>query len=811
MMRKAVRRVAAMDRREVGWRAAAAARVAIERARFALAPPRWNRRALAPRLLAPIDRIGVMLRRRRFEEAHRELSRHFARRTPCFVVGPGQRAQLAERIARLFPAARDEAARRGDRVLFGAYDLLGYRGLRFDESGSFAWNGDPVHDRRAPRGFWATVPYLNASSGDHKIIWELNRHQHWLVLGRALWLTGDRKYRDRCVAELASWMEANPPLDGINWASMLELAFRSLSWVWALHLFADPEADDRTPWVIDLLLGVDRQLAHVERNLSLYFSPNTHLLGEALALYVCGRALPELAASGRRADVGRRILLAEIGRQIAGDGGHCERSTHYHRYALDFYLLASAIARITHDPVAGLFDRTVERLAAAARLLADDRGRLPHLGDDDGGMLLPMTGRDPLDVRDSLATASALLGREDLAIDGPHEETSWLLANPIFTHRSESQISNPKSLPSGSLPETGYFVSRWSDGTHIVIDGGAHGFQNGGHAHADALSVAVRASGVPLLVDPGTACYTIDAEQRDRFRSSAMHNTVTIDGRSQSTPKGPFHWSRTADASVARWRVTDAFDYFDGWHGGYDGVVHRRHVLALHEDLLIVADLVDGSGVHEAAAHWHLHPRWTATIARRSIVLSGPRLIRAFATRGETRLFNADGTTGLGWMSPVYGRVDPATTIRVSCEAEAPFWMATVFDFSAAQDVDTVDAVPVWAEAGTLARSVGLRISRASSIDYLLIVEPESSRVRTTWRIAEFETDAHMLFVRTASERQAAWVAIVDGSMVRGAGRGGPRIALPDPAAALHLDVSAHADPGHIAFEPGTKNIEPRT
>jgi len=791
MISKTLRRVAAMDRRELGWRAAAAARVAIDRARFALAPPQWRRRALAARLGPSLEHVGALLRRQRFDDAHRELSRHFARRAPCFVVALPQRPQIVERIAQLFPAARDEAVRRGDGVLFGAYDLLGYRGLRFDASGSFAWNSDPVHDRRALRGFWATVPYLDASSGDHKIIWELNRHQHWLVLGRAFWLTGDGKYRDRCVAELASWMEANPPLDGVNWASMLELAFRSLSWVWALHLFAGPDADDRMPWTVDLLLGLDQQLAHVERNLSLYFSPNTHLLGEALALYVCGRALPELAASARRADAGRRILIAEISRQIAADGGHCERSAHYHRYTLDFYLLAAVIARITHDPVAGLFDRTVERLAGAARLLADDRGQLPHLGDDDGGMLLPIAGRDPLDVRDSLATASMLLGREDLAIDGPHEETSWLLANPLFAGLGTSEIPNHKSFPSGSLPETGYFVSRWSDGTHIVIDGGAHGFQNGGHAHADALSVTVRASGVPMLIDPGTACYTIDAVRRDRFRSSAMHNTVTIDGRSQSTPDGPFHWSHTADASVTRWRVDDAFDYFDGSHAGYDGLVHRRHVLALHRDVLIVADLVDGSGRHEAAVHWHLHPRWTAAAAHRSIVLTGPHCVRAFVTRGGTRLFHGDGATGLGWMSPAYGRIDPTTTIRITHEGEAPFWMATVFDLSAAQDVDAVDAVPVWAEAGTLARSVGLRISRASSIDYLLIAEPESSHPRTTWRIAEFETDAHMVFVRTASERQAAWVAIVDGSTVRGAGRGGLRIVLPDPVAALHVDMAA--------------------
>src|SRR5262249_20846891 len=203
-------------------------------------------------------------------------------------------------------------------------------------------------------------------------------------------------------------------LTGINWASMLELAFRSMSWLWAIGFFTESPAPGESPWLVDVLVALDRQLAHVEHNLSYYFSPNTHLTGEALALYVTGRALPLLAASGRRAALGRRILLDEARRQIAADGGHCERSAHYHRYTLDFYLLACLVARLTGDEAAGELEAIVGRLAAAARLLADDRGVLPHLGDDDGGMLLPMTGRAADDVRDSLAIAAAITARADL-------------------------------------------------------------------------------------------------------------------------------------------------------------------------------------------------------------------------------------------------------------------------------------------------------------------------------------------------------------------------------------------------------------
>jgi len=354
-MNRTMARLRAMDRRELRWRARAAIRAAAERARFTLARPRWDRRALAPRLDPALDTVQDALARRDWNRAHRLLSVHLAGRAPRFVVGAAAREPVVRRVLAAYPGAAEDAAARGGRLLAGEYDLLGYEGLRFPREGEAhavhppAWALDTVHGRTASAtAFWASIPYLDPQCGDHKIIWELNRHQHWLALGRAYWLTGDDRYRRGCLVELASWLSDNPPLAGINWASMLEVGFRSLSWIWALEFFVEPSRDE-DPWTIDLLLGLDRQLTHVERNLSRYFSPNTHLLGEALALYVSGRVLPELVASPARAALGRSILLEELQRQVGADGGHLERSTHYHRYALDFYLLALAIARITHD------------------------------------------------------------------------------------------------------------------------------------------------------------------------------------------------------------------------------------------------------------------------------------------------------------------------------------------------------------------------------------------------------------------------------------------------------------------------------
>jgi hypothetical protein len=813
-------RVLAMDRAELAWRTRAAARIAADRARAAVVSPEWHRGSIHRALASAREFHGM----RRLAKAgdwprlHVGLAAYFATTPPRFVIGPSLRDATIARIRSRFPDAPRDAAARANRITAGEYDLLGYRGLEFPApEGAVDWHADPVHARRAPLVFWSKVPYLDPSCGDHKVIWELNRHQHWTALGRAYWLTGDARYRARVVVELASWLAGNPPLMGINWASMLELAFRSLSWLWAINLFAEPSANDQVPWLVDLLVALDRQLTHIERNLSYYFSPNTHLLGEALALYVTGRSLPLLAASERRAAIGRRVLLAEMQRQIAPDGGHCERSTHYHRYTLDFYLLALAVARITDDPAADAFARAVAKLGFAARLLADDRGQLPHIGDDDGGSTFALAGRPVDDIGDTLATTAALAGRPDLNVVGVAEECHWLMAHPSLLPALEALEAAPpaESIASAPLPDTGYYVSRSTAGDHLVIDAGAHGYQNAGHAHADALSLTFSLRGVPLLIDPGTACYTINTPLRDRLRSTSSHNTLVLDEQPQSAPSGPFHWSRTAHGTAHCWRANAGFDYLEASHDGYRPIVHRRHLLALHGDLLLVADLIEGEGLHRADVHWHIDPRWeVSSMERRAVLAFAGERVDFAVTHGLLQTFSADRETGLGWNAPVYGREEPATTLRISHTGSAPMWIVSVFGFNRANPIADVETIPVWAKAGMLNHSVAIRITREHSADLFVIahlrdasgsIQSEERATRDgspvrrgSWRVGEIETDARVLFCRADSGAQTTRVALVDGSFVRSSARRRFALALPREVPALHLDVAG------VAAEPST-------
>jgi hypothetical protein len=780
-----IRRVAGMSAAELRTRVTTSVRREASRLAHRARPSAWDRRALAAALVPGTPALAsaiAHLEAGRAEDAHRVLRRHVVGRPRRWPIAAGARDTIAAAITAHLPAAAADAVARADAIVAGHYDLLGYRGLRFDTAGpagTIDWNRDPVHDRCAPQVFWTDVPFLDPRSGDHKIIWELNRHQHWLALGRGWWLTGDPRYPAAFGRELAGWMAANPPLTGINWASMLELALRSISWLWALQLFAAAPEDDgglgpepvgEFPWTVDLLLGLDRQLRQVEQNLSTYFSPNTHLIGEALALYVAGRSLPELERAPAWAMAGRRVLLDEMARQILPDGGHVERSFHYHRYALDFYLLALSVARLTRDDDRP-FVEAVRRLARFARTVADDAGRLARIGDDDGGQLFPICGRDSADASDSLALAAWLLDDPGLAVGAIPEEVLWMTAGAAVA----AAPVDPIAIPSASFGHSGYTICRSARGDHLVFDAGPHGFLNGGHAHADALAVALTVAGRPLFVDAGTGCYTIDRETRDRFRSTRLHNTVVVGGRSQSLPDGPFHWSHTAHGQRVRWAAARYFDYVEGTHDGYAPIRHHRTVFA-RPGCWIVRDCLAGDGTVEATVYWHLDPRWVVAHDRDGWLLAtdglGPPVWIAAVDGAFDAIAASAGPPDLGWVAPVYGCFVPTTTLRRSVAATAPVEIVTVIVESSTRP--ELERLPIRGQDEAVVPGSAVRLRSPLGVDTVVFgsrADRDSSIVSRTCAAADLETDAAFAWHHAPAAGGEAIAAIVDGRTLRINGR----------------------------------------
>jgi hypothetical protein len=410
--------------------------------------------------------------------------------------------EILECVRRSLPTVVSEIVEAADEILNHRFDLLGYEGV--DYGRKIDWHLDAVNGKTAPKVPWYHVPYLAFEQvGDHKITWELNRHQHLVTLAKAYRLTQNKDYANELISQWYHWQEQNPYPIGINWTSSLEVAFRSLSWLWIWHLLEGSSA--MSPgFRSDLIGGLTRNARHVERYLSTYFAPNTHLLGEAVALFFIGTLVPKNRAVQRWQDVGWRIVLREATRQVLSDGMHFEQSTYYHVYALDFLLHARILADVNGIVVPAEFDQTIERMLDALHLLGR-AGAPPQFGDDDGGRVFDPRRNHRQNVLDPLAMGTVLFRRPEwkAAVQLPTEEMIWLLGSkavPAFDALSSAKSANE----SAALSASGIYVMAAGSAVQqqLVIDAGPQGTGWAGHGHADALSVQLATDGRPILTAP---------------------------------------------------------------------------------------------------------------------------------------------------------------------------------------------------------------------------------------------------------------------------------------------------------------------
>jgi hypothetical protein len=546
-----------------------------------------------------LERTGVVGPLRRRSQRRPTRDRFFAAASSRFFPGVVQPppVQLGD-IRQMLAEANRLCGRR--------FTLLGHREVSFGDP--IDWHLDPISGQRSPLVHWSRLdPLDNQMVGDSKVVWELNRHQWLLHLGQAYSCTRDERYADAFASAVRGWIRANPTGIGINWSSSLEVALRLIAWCWALFLFRGSKAltDDLFE---EMLRQIEAHAAHVEKYLSYYFSPNTHLTGEALGLFYAGVVCAELGRAGRWRALGTDILVEQSGRQVYPDGVYFEQSTYYQRYTVEIYLHFLILAARNGLAVPSFVVARVQQMLDFLLVARHPDGSMPQIGDADGGRILPLVRRTPNDPRDLFSTAAALFRRADYAwaAEAAGLETFWLLGQSGVTAFDALIPVVPATTPSRAFADGGYVVMRsgWDAGAHeLIFDVGPLGCRySGGHGHADLLSVQCCAFGTPYVVDAGTHCYTGDATWRDFFRSTAAHSTVLIDGIGQATPAGPFSWKTRPRARLRQWVSTEAYDLADADHDAYrtlpDPVVHRRRVVFVRKRYWVIVDDLAGHAEH---------------------------------------------------------------------------------------------------------------------------------------------------------------------------------------------------------------------
>jgi len=682
---------------------------------------------------------------------------------------PGRVNLLREHL----PHEAEVLVKEADEICRHRFRLLGFENL--DYGAEIDWHLDAVHGKRTPLIPWFKIDFLDfAQAGDHKVTWELNRHQHLVTLAKAWLLTRQDKYAHEAITQWYSWQRANPYPLGVNWASSLEVAFRSLSWLWLRHLLASCPIVSAT-FRDDVLHALSLSGRHIHQYLSTYFSPNTHLLGEAVALFFIGTLCPEISAAKKWRAQGWKIIQQEAQRQVRPDGVYFEQSLYYHVYALDFLLHARLLASRNGLNVPEEFDEVLKKMLGVAQALAQV-GAPDGFGDDDGGRVFnPRRNRaehmtDPLAVGASLFSLCGENSRPKATVT---EEAIWLFGAEAIQCTAES--GNPSHAPSVySFTDGGiYIAASQNPSQQMVIDAGPQGTGRSGHGHADALSIKLSFSERPWLVDAGTFGYITAGGERQVFRGTRAHNTLAVDGLDQAQPEGPFAWSSLPVIRAESWIPGANFTFFAGQHSGYERLAqpvrHRRFVFHLDGAFWLVRDVAEGEGSHLLETSWHFAPDLEISKMANAFLISLPQETASGASPSSRLTFlsvsDPNWKTALvsEHVSPAYGAMDSAPVLRCSARVALPAEHATLL----------LPAVQAKAKTGKFARvDEPLPVQKPDAAYRYDDEDGEDSHTmvfgRSTgaaWTFGPWTSDAKFFYYRIR-DRQMRHVVFCEGSFL---------------------------------------------
>lgn len=473
-------------------------------------------------------------------------------------------------------------------------------------------------------------------TGDLKLIWDYSRHH-------ALFLNALRKCSspEESAGEWNSWLDACSDRSSPLWSSPMDLAIGAVN-----ALVADACMEGRLAVAVGSVLWRDIlwEIAwRIEHDFQVrLLSTNNHYIAELMGLAWLGEYFSATPAGQKWSRFTRREMPRALRYLTYPDGGLHEASLPYHVFVTEMALVFELIQTA---PLTDGWKSLVQQMVRVSVNMASERGDVFQVGDSDGGRVLPLEFvSDTVGHAQAVARLAKLLGYK---------------------------IERESSL---HCPESGWHVIRNAHAEAMLEFGGYGPFGQAGHGHNDALSLCVHWGNEALLIDPGTFLYTPDPVARNRFRSTAVHNTVQCDGLEQADLpvdsseyvfyiRGP---AQSCRAEVQSERAVSALYRHDS------GYTHRR-VVRLEEKTLYVEDEVrDGTPV------WTFQFAPGARIEQEhdaAIISVGSHRVRMSWT-GPFK----SGVWDEGWVSPYYGSRVRAPRVRFSSDSDSTHSAHFIFE-----------------------------------------------------------------------------------------------------------------------------------
>lgn len=431
----------------------------------------------------------------------------------------------------------------------------------------------------------------------------LNRQQFWLDLAQASLATGNAKYANELMYQLADWSSefstANTPgawsgTDQSGW--LLDTSIRAESFTWTLFsMLGNAQFSDAAVSLLSYKLLQHGDFLNANATTTTDLASN-RTISLAKGLHYLGTLFPEINTAASWRNTARNLLFSSMDAQFFPDGGHVEQSPGYTVGAVEDLLESKHLDQLNGTSWPSSRNSQLNKAISSYWQLLSPDGTRPALSDTYRITSVTL-----------FLKANQVQNVSTWPEARPRPRDAWLFGTTLVN----SKLSNPVTPPLGSrgktfaLTDAGYYVMRSGNSataTQLIFDAGPKG---GIHGHFDQFSFELWSGGRPLIKDPGPFKYNNSAD-RNYVISTVAHNTVNIGGHNQGAIEG----AGNPALSVSQWSVGDNSVQVTAATRGYQYLPGRPvHSRSLWYDLsgtFLIVDWVESATSHLAQQSFNL-------------------------------------------------------------------------------------------------------------------------------------------------------------------------------------------------------------
>ena len=366
------------------------------------------------------------------------------------------------------------------------------------------------------------------------------------------------------------WIDNNPVGKGPGWEPY-PISLRIVNWIkW---LVANECFDEKINYSLML------QSRFLSKRIEHHIQAN-HLIANYKALYFSGSYF-----QGQDADnflkKGTNGIFTEIDNQILHDGMHFELSPMYHLIILEDLLDLISISKIFINDLEEPLNKICAKMFNVCDVFMHPDGEIAFFNDSAFSIANSF---------DSLMNLASKLGVK----------------------------INHSIKASNLMNSSGYSKLSLNDKILIIDLAQIEANFQPGHSHADTLSFEFSHQGKRVFVNSGISTYDL-SELRKFQRSTAAHNTLTINNENSSDVWSAFRVGKRAKVSKKTFKEVDNYLSASGQHDGYSYMpgkpIHSRSWELAPNSLQITDSVFSSNKNHKKIIiRYFLHPDFSAVV-----------------------------------------------------------------------------------------------------------------------------------------------------------------------------------------------------